>query len=214
MSAADYIPDTRRLTTLAAAAKNCHGCDLYSGADQTVFGAGAPSATMMLVGEQPGDQEDRAGRPFVGPAGRLLDKALSAAGIARDELYITNAVKHFKFSRAERGKRRIHQTPTRTEVVACRPWLLAELASVRPTVVVLMGATAAKSLLGSDFRLSTHRREVLQLPAELVPVDPAVAVTVHPSSILRGPAQRREEAFDALVADLHFAMRLVGAPTG
>ena len=97
MSAADYIPDTRRLTTLAAAAKNCHGCDLYSGADQTVFGAGAPSATMMLVGEQPGDQEDRAGRPFVGPAGRLLDKALSAAGIARDELYITNAVKHFKF---------------------------------------------------------------------------------------------------------------------
>src|ERR1044071_2467397 len=145
--AADFVPDTRDLDELADAAHSCKGCDLYLNATQTVFGAGIPDAEMMLIGEQPGDQEDKAGTPFVGPAGKLLDKALDAAGIDRDRLYVTNAVKHFKFTLPERGKRRIHKTPRRTEVVACRPWLLAELAAVEPDVVVLLGATAAKALM-------------------------------------------------------------------
>lgn len=164
-TAADFVPDTRVLDELADAAHGCKGCDLYLDATQTVFGGGSPTARMMLVGEQPGDQEDKVGAPFVGPAGRLLDKALVQAGIERDQVYVTNAVKHFKFTLPERGKRRIHKTPGRTEVVACRPWLLAELEAVRPEILVLMGATAAKSLLGSDFRLTAHRGEVLRLPA-------------------------------------------------
>ncbi|MCW2690010.1 MAG: uracil-DNA glycosylase family domain protein [Mycobacterium sp.] len=181
--AADYLPDSLRLDDLAAAAERCHGCDLYKDADRTVCGAGSADADMMLVGEQPGDQEDRARVPFVGPAGRLLDKALVAAGIDRDRLYVTNAVKHFKFIRAERGKRRIHKTPSRTEVVACRPWLFAELKSVRPDVVVLLGAPAAQSLLGSAFRLTAHRGEVLHLPPNEKPadldVDPELVATGH-----------------------------------
>jgi DNA polymerase len=166
---------------------------------------------MMLVGEQPGDQEDRAGAPFVGPAGKVLDKALDAAGIERDALYVTNAVKHFKFVRAERGPRRIHKTPSRIEVVACRPWLFAELDTVTPDVAVLMGATAAKSLLGNDFRLTAHRGEVIRPPesADLPALDVDLVVTVHPSSILRGPPQARDEAFDGLVADLRFAAALL-----
>jgi uracil-DNA glycosylase family protein len=210
-SAADFVPDSRNLATVAAAARDCRGCALYADADQTVFGAGAPSAAMMLVGEQPGDQEDRAGKPFVGPAGHVLDKALVAAGIDREPLYVTNAVKHFKFTRAERGVRRIHKTPSRMEVVACRPWLFVELDLVAPDVVLLMGATAAKSLLGNDFRLTAHRREVLRLPEAGHGLDPAVVVTAHPSSILRGPAERRDEAFDALVADLRFAAAILPA---
>jgi DNA polymerase len=202
-SAAEFVPDSRSLATVAAAARDCRGCALYADANQTVFGAGARSATMMLVGEQPGDQEDKAGKPFVGPAGHILDRALSAAGIDREPLYVTNAVKHFKFTRAERGVRRIHKTPSRIEVVACRPWLFVELDLVAPDVVVLMGATAAKSLLGNDFRLTAHRREVLRLPEH--GGDPAVVVTTHPSSILRGPIERRDEAFEALVSDLRFA---------
>src|SRR5690242_2292443 len=168
---------------------------------------------MMLVGEQPGDQEDKAGAPFVGPAGRLLDKALEAAGIDRDRLYVTNAVKHFKFTPPERGKRRIHKTPSRTEVVACRPWLFAEMKSVEPDVVVLLGATAAKSLMGNDFRLTAHRGEELRMPAaeDTTSLDfgPRVAVTVHPSSVLRGPPADREKAFEGLVADLRFAAGLL-----
>ena len=162
---------------------------------------------MMLVGEQPGDQEDRAGAPFVGPAGKLLDKALVAAGVDRERLYVTNAVKHFKFTLSERGKRRIHKTPSRTEVVACRSWLFAEMQSVQPNVVVLLGATAAQSLLGSTFRVSAHRGEALRLPAgdETEGFDPQVAVTVHPSSVLRGPPEDRHHAFEALVSDLRFA---------
>lgn len=206
-SAAEFVPDTVDLDALAAAAHDCHGCELYKDAEQTVFGAGTRSAQLMLVGEQPGDQEDRAGKPFVGPAGRLLDKALAAAGIDRDPVYVTNAVKHFKFT--ERGKRRIHQTPSRTEVVSCRPWLLAELDAVQPDVVVLMGATAAKALFGNDFRLTAHRREELRLPELDVGADPRVVVTVHPSSILRGPTESREEAFEALVEDLRFAAELL-----
>jgi DNA polymerase len=162
----------------------------------------------MIIGEQPGDQEDRVGAPFVGPAGKLLDKALAAADIDRDRLYVTNAVKHFKFTLPERGKRRIHKTPSRTEVVACRPWLFAEMMSVRPDVVVLLGATAAKSLMGNDFRLTAHRGEALHLPeyAETnLDFDPDVVVSAHPSSVLRGPQEDRERAFDALVSDLRFA---------
>jgi uracil-DNA glycosylase family protein len=198
------------VTKLAAAARGCRGCRLYADAEQTVFGAGPRTARMMLVGEQPGDQEDRAGKPFVGPAGRLLDKALDAAGIDRDGLYVTNAVKHFKFTvRSERGKRRIHQTPSRTEAVACRPWLLAELDAVEPDVVVLMGAVAAKSLLGNDFRLTAHRRELLHLATDDGLRNPDVVVTVHPSSILRGPPERRDEALSGLVDDLRFAADLL-----
>ena len=208
--AADFVPDTRDLDELADAAHSCKGCDLYLNATQTVFGAGIPDADMMLIGEQPGDQEDKAGTPFVGPAGKLLDKALDAAGIDRDRVYVTNAVKHFKFTVSERGKRRIHKTPSRTEAVACRPWLFAEMMSVQPDVVVLLGATAAKSLMGSDFRLTQHRREALHMPAdEGVSIDPDVVVAAHPSSVLRGPPEDREWAFDALVSDLRFAAGLL-----
>jgi uracil-DNA glycosylase len=212
--AQDFIPDTRNLTDLAAAAQGCRGCELYRDADQTVFGAGTKSAKVMLVGEQPGDQEDRAGQPFVGPAGKLLDKALTAAGIDRKQVYVTNAVKHFKFTRAERGKRRIHKTPSRTEVVACRPWLIAELTTVRPDLVVLLGATAAKSLLGNDFRLTAHRGEALRMPTDDdaidLDIDPHVIATAHPSSVLRGPPEERDKAFDALVDDLRFGAGLLG----
>jgi DNA polymerase len=206
-----FVPDVRALGPLAEAAKSCRGCDLYRDAADTVFGAGPESARMMLVGEQPGDREDRAGQPFVGPAGKILDKALEAAGVERDTVYVTNAVKHFKFVRAERGQRRIHKTPSRIEVVACRPWLFAELETVTPDVVVLMGATAAKALLGNDFRLTAHRREVIRPldGRDLPPMDADLVVTVHPSSILRGPSQSRDEAFDGLVADLRFATALL-----
>src|SRR4029453_4962227 len=163
-SAAEFVPDSHYLKTLSDAAAGCKGCDLYLDASQTVFGEGAPDADMMLVGEQPGDQEDKAGAPFVGPAGKLLDKALVAAGVDRDRLYVTNAVKHFKFTLPERSKRPIHKTPSRTEVVACRPWLFAEMMSVQPDVVVLLGATAAKSLMGNDFRLTAHHRRALHIP--------------------------------------------------
>jgi len=186
-------------------------CDLYQDADQAVFGAGLSCAEVMLVGQVPGDQEDRAGQPFIGPAGKLLDKALTAAGIDRDRTYVTNAVKHFKFARA--GKRRIHKTPSRTEVVACRPWLIAEMTAIRPELVVLLGATAAKSLLGSDFRITAHRGEALRLPADdnaiQLDTEPQLVATVHPSSVLRGPPEDRETAFDALVADLRFAAGLL-----
>jgi uracil-DNA glycosylase len=210
-TAAEFVPDTDNLTVLSDASQNCKGCDLYRNATQAVFGGGSPDAKVVLVGEQPGDQEDKTGQPFVGPAGRLLDKALVSAGIDREGVYITNAVKHFKFE--ERGKRRIHKTPSRTEVVSCRPWLLAELDALEPDVVVLLGATAAKSLLGSDFRLTQHRGEVLALPESDLSVDldvkPRVVATVHPSAILRGPPDDRAKAFDALVADLRIAAGLI-----
>jgi DNA polymerase len=213
VGAEDFIPETRGLGALAEAARVCHGCDLYRDAEQTVFGEGPGSARMMLVGEQPGDQEDRAGQPFVGPAGKVLDKALDAAGLERDALYVTNAVKHFKFARAERGPRRIHKTPSRIEVVACRPWLFAELDTVAPDVAVLMGATAAKSVLGNDFRLTAHRQEVIRPEAasDLPAMDADLVVTVHPSSILRGPPQSRDDALAGLVADLRFAAALLGS---
>lgn len=213
VTAEPFVPGTHNLDELSTAAQACKGCDLYLDATQTVFGAGSRDAEMMLIGEQPGDQEDKDGAPFVGPAGRLLDKALHAAGIEREGLYVTNAVKHFKFTPPERGTRRIHKTPSRTEVVACRPWLFAELMSVQPDVVVLLGATAAQSLMGSTFRLTAHRGEELHLPQTdeiaALGIDPAVAVTAHPSSVLRGPPSEREKTFDALVSDLRFAAGLL-----
>ena len=208
--AAEFMPDTDDLTVLSDASQSCEGCDLFRNATQAVFGEGSSKAKVVFVGEQPGDQEDKAGHPFVGPAGRLLDKALVAAGIDRRSVYVTNAVKHFKFE--ERGTRRIHKTPSRTEVVSCRPWLLNELNAIQPDVVVLLGATAAKSLMGSSFRLTAHRGEVLRLPADDkkidLDIDPRVVATVHPSAILRGPSEDREKAFDALVADLRIVPEL------
>ena len=188
------------LTTLRAEAASCRACPLWKDATQTVFGEGPARARLMLVGEQPGDREDLAGEPFVGPAGRLLDRALREAGVNRDEVYLTNAVKHFKFTRPERGKRRIHKKPSQGEVAACRPWLMAELDRVRPGLVVCLGATAASALLGPEFRVSRQRGEVVELETGV----PAVA-TVHPSAVLR--ASDREEAYQGLVADLTVAAR-------
>jgi DNA polymerase len=176
--ATPFLPDKRTLSSLREAAAGCRGCHLWRGATQTVFGEGLKRARVMLVGEQPGDKEDLAGKPFVGPAGRELDKGLEAAGIARDEAYVTNVVKHFKFE--ERGRRRIHQTPKRFEIDACSPWLEEELRVVSPEALVLLGATAAKALMGSSFRLTKHRGELLD--SELAPI---VTATIHPSAILR-----------------------------
>ena len=178
--ATPFLPERPNLKSLRAAAAGCRGCHLYAGATQTVFGEGLKRARLMMVGEMPGDREDRAGHPFVGPAGRELDKALERVGIVRADVYITNVVKHFKFE--ERGKRRIHQTPRKAEVDACFPWLRAELGVVRPEALVLLGATAAKALLGSGFRLTAAR-------GELVESDLAgfVTATIHPSAILRAP---------------------------
>ncbi|HEY0636874.1 MAG TPA: UdgX family uracil-DNA binding protein [Pseudonocardiaceae bacterium] len=200
MSAAEFVPPDADLEELRTAAAGCRGCPLYADATRTVFGDGPPDAGTVLVGEQPGDREDLAGEPFVGPAGRLLDSALADAGIDRESVYVTNAVKHFKFER--RGSRRIHKAPARTEAVACRPWLLAELAVLQPRLVVLLGATAAKSLLGNDFRITEQRGR----PLALDDGRPALA-TVHPSAVLRAPD--REAARRDLVADLTVAASLL-----
>jgi uracil-DNA glycosylase len=194
-SAADFIPERLSLPALREAAAGCRGCHLWEVGTQTVFGEGAADAEAMFVGEQPGDQEDKAGKPFVGPAGRLFDEALEAAGIDRSTTYVTNAVKHFKWQ--ARGKRRIHQKPNWAEMTACRPWLEAEIAVVKPRVLVLLGATAAQSLLGRDFRVTKHRGELLE--SDLADY---VTATVHPSSILRGEPEEREAAFAAFVDDL------------
>jgi DNA polymerase len=190
------------LPALRESAAGCKGCHLCQLGTQTVFGEGPNSAPVMLVGEQPGDQEDRAGKPFVGPAGRLLDKALAEAGIDRSATYLTNAVKHFKWQ--ARGKRRIHQKPTWAEITACRPWLEAELAAVQPRVLILLGATAAQSLLGRQFRVTQNRRKVIE--SELAE---SVTATIHPSAILRGEPDRREAEFAAFVDDLRFAAGLL-----
>jgi uracil-DNA glycosylase family protein len=194
-SAADFIPERLSLPALREAAAGCRGCHLWEVGTQTVFGEGAADAEAMFVGEQPGDQEDKAGKPFVGPAGRLFDEALEAAGIDRSTTYVTNAVKHFKWQ--ARGKRRIHQKPNWAEMTACRPWLEAEIAVVKPRVLVLLGATAAQSLLGRDFRVTKHRGELLE--SDLADY---VTATVHPSSILRGEPEERKSAFAAFVDDL------------
>jgi uracil-DNA glycosylase family protein len=194
--ATPFLPERRTLSTLREAAAGCRGCHLWRGATQTVFGEGLKRARVMLVGEQPGDKEDLAGKPFVGPAGKELDKGLEAAGIARDEAYVTNVVKHFKFE--ERGRRRIHQTPKRFEIDACSPWLQEELRVVAPEAVVLLGATAAKALMGSSFRLTQHRGELLD--SELAPI---VTATIHPSAILRQQDdESRYAAREAFAEDL------------
>jgi uracil-DNA glycosylase len=188
------LPD---LDGLRDAARSCTGCELWEPATQTVFGSGPASAWLMVVGEQPGDKEDLAGEPFVGPAGRLLDRALSQAGIARDETYVTNAVKHFRFEL--RGTRRIHKTPAVGHVRACRPWLDAEVRVVAPTVVATLGATAAKALLGPSFRITQSRGTVLDWEGS------ALVPTIHPSAILRMDPGERDAAFDEFVADLRVA---------
>ena len=178
VTAESFVPSQATLAELREAAQGCRGCDLYKNATQAVLGEGPEQARMVLIGEQPGDKEDMEGHPFVGPAGRLLDRALADAGVDRSEVYITNAVKHFKFD--SRGRRRIHKKPGLTEVQACRPWLEAELALLRPQVIVCLGATAAMSVMGRDFRLTQHRGEFFEHPwASLV------LATVHPSALLR-----------------------------
>ena len=194
-SAADFLPPKLTLPVLRDAVQGCRGCQLYKNASQAVFGEGTRSAAVMLVGEQPGDQEDRAGRPFVGPAGKLLDRALEEAGIDRKATYVTNAVKHFKWE--ARGKRRIHAKPSWSEVAACRPWLEAELAVVKPTVLVLLGAVAAQGLLGRQFRVTKQRGELIDSP-----LAPYVTATIHPSAILRGEPADRERELARLVDDL------------
>ena len=197
--AQQFVPPTSDLRKLAEAAASCKGCDLYVDATQTVFGRGPASARAVLVGEAPGDQEDLQGAPFVGPAGEILDRALSAAGLPREELYVTNAVKHFKFVRTP--KRRIHQTPNAAEMEACRPWLAAELAALSPRVLVCLGATASKALLGADFRLMKQRGRFLD--SDLAP---KVLATFHPSAVLRAEDEAgKSRVYDALVGDLTLA---------
>jgi uracil-DNA glycosylase family protein len=198
-SAAEFLPASITLPALRAAAAGCRGCDLWRCGTQTVFGEGTQRARIMLVGEQPGDKEDLAGRPFVGPAGKLLDEALEEAGIDRGDAYVTNAVKHFKWE--PRGPRRIHAKPNAREVAACRPWLDAELAAVRPEVLVLLGATAAQALLGRGFRVTQSRGQLLE-PEYGVPT----LATIHPSAILRQREREdRHRELAALVADLRVA---------
>jgi uracil-DNA glycosylase len=194
--AAPFVPRGATLEQLRDAAQLCQGCDLYRNATQAVLGEGPSTARVVMVGEQPGDKEDLAGRPFVGPAGALLNRALEDAGIARSEVYVTNAVKHFKFE--ERGKRRIHKKPSDKEIVACRPWLNAELALVRPEVIVCLGATAARAVIGKEHRLLKERGRFFDHPMAA-----SVTATVHPSAILRSPdpTQRRAD-YDAFVQDL------------
>ncbi|MGC1422669.1 MAG: UdgX family uracil-DNA binding protein, partial [Terracidiphilus sp.] len=201
--AARFIPEQRTLPVLAAAVQKCKGCDLYRNATQAVFGeidsrngAARPKIAIMMIGEQPGDQEDKQGRPFVGPAGKLLDKALEQAEIDRGEVYVTNAVKHFKWE--PRGKLRIHKKPSMKEVTACRPWLDAELETVRPKLIVALGATAAQGLLGSSFRITQAHGKVQEAPGL-----PPIIATLHPSAILRAQTdEERHEQMRMLVKDL------------
>ena len=205
VTAADFLPEKGTLAALREAVQLCRGCDLYENATQAVFGEGAAKAEVFLVGEQPGDKEDLAGRPFVGPAGQLLDRALEQAGIDRGKTFVTNAVKHFKWQ--ARGKRRIHQKPSWSETVACRPWLEAELDAVQPRVVVCLGATAAQSLLGRDFRVTKHRGELLD--SDLAE---HLTATIHPSAILRQQDEESRDAeFAAFVDDLRVVARVLGA---
>jgi uracil-DNA glycosylase len=200
-TAAPFVPPSHSLTVLAKSSQGCRGCELWKLGTQTVFGEGRGSAKVMFIGEQPGDKEDLAGKPFVGPAGKLLDRALAEAGIDRSEVYVTNAVKHFKWE--PRGKRRIHKKPNAIEINACRPWLDAELDVVKPEVIVLLGATAAQAILGKDFRLTKHRGEFIPSP-----LAPLVTATVHPSAPLRAPDdESRRREIEAFLADI----RRIGA---
>ena len=204
-TAAPLVPERPTLGKVREAAAECKACDLWRTGTHTVFGEGAAGATVMFVGEQPGNDEDLAGRPFVGPAGRILDQALEEAGIERTQTYVTNAVKHFKWE--PRGKRRIHQKPNWAEMTACRPWLEAEIGLVKPKVVVALGATAAQTFLGRQFRVTKQRGVPLESP-----LAPVVVATVHPSSILRAPDEdARSEAMRDFVADLRKVAELAAA---
>ena len=203
MGAEQWVPDRPTVERLREAAAGCKGCDLWSNATQTVFGEGSEHAKLMLVGEQPGDHEDVEGKPFVGPAGRLLDTALERAAIPRANVYVTNVVKHFKWVR--RGKRRLHEKPNSQEVRACRPWLDAEVKTVQPRLVVLLGATAAQAVLGPTVRVTRQRGQIVNTPLGVQGL-----ATVHPSSILRAPDDdSRREAMDAFVEDLRVAARFL-----
>jgi uracil-DNA glycosylase family protein len=198
------VPETSSLKKMAETARSCTACPLYKSATQTVFGEGSKGALIMLIGEQPGDYEDTAGRPFVGPAGKLLDRALKDAGIDRKQVYVTNAVKHFKWE--PRGKRRIHKKPNSREIAACRPWLEAELRLVQPHLVVCLGATAAQTIFGPAFRVTRERGKVLPSPFA-----PKVVATVHPSSLLRQPDEEsREREYRLFVSDLRIAVKAAG----
>jgi uracil-DNA glycosylase family protein len=201
-SARDFFPARLSLPQLREAAKSCRGCDLYCNATQAVFGEGPAGATIMFVGEQPGDQEDRTGRPFVGPAGAMLDEALEQAHIPRDQVYVTNAVKHFKFE--PRGKKRIHSKPNSREINACRPWLEAEIQLVKPQILVALGATAAQSLMGSSFRLTQHRAQFI----DNIPWAPHFLATMHPSALLRMPDEKlRHQAKADFLRDMKLIAR-------
>ena len=201
ISARDFLPPVLSIPSLQRAARRCRGCDLYKRATQTVFGEGPEDARIIMVGEQPGDAEDRQGRPFVGNAGKLLDRALKDAGLDRSEIYLTNAVKHFKWE--ERGKRRIHKKPRQSEIDACRPWIDDELAIVKPKALVCLGSTAAQALLGRQFKVTRSRGTLVPSP-----LAPAVLATVHPSSILRAPDEETRHAeFERFVADLKVAAK-------
>ena len=194
-SAADFLPDKVTLESARTASKSCKGCDLYRDATQTVFGEGADAARLMFVGEQPGDMEDREGLPFVGPAGRILDKALTEARIPREQVYVTNAVKHFKF--IQRGKRRLHQKPLIRQVMACRPWLEAEIELIQPRVIVCLGATAAQAILGRNVRVTQERGKFIPIESR------EIFITTHPSAILRlRESSEREEEYNRLVAEM------------
>jgi uracil-DNA glycosylase len=194
-SAADFIPSGKTIPILREAVQSCRGCDLYQYATQAVFGEGPRSASIVFIGEQPGDEEDRMGRPFVGPSGRLFDRALEEAGIDRSVVYVTNAVKHFKFE--ERGKRRIHKKPSASEIKACRPWLEAELAAIQPEIIICLGATAAQSVFGPDYRVTKERGLFVKHPWA-----PRATSTVHPSAILRAPNEQRHLEYERFVEDL------------
>jgi DNA polymerase len=197
----ELLPAKPTIVNVRAAATGCRACDLWKRGTQTVFGSGRPDARIMFVGEQPGDQEDLAGLPFVGPAGRMLDRALAEAGIDRRAVYVTNVVKHFKWE--PRGKRRIHKKPNAAEIAACRPWLETEIQLIRPRAIVCLGATAAQALLGRDFRLTAHRGEILA--SSLAPI---VTATLHPSSLLREPDEEaRRAAIVRFIADLRTVAR-------
>lgn len=200
----------RKYDRLRKEAASCQRCDLYKDANQTVFGEGDLHPSLVLIGETPGDREDVEGHPFVGPAGRVLDRALEDSGIDRERIYLTNAVKHFKFTHAERGKRRLHKTPNRTEIVACRPWLEAELDLLKPDVVLCMGAVAAKSLLGPSFKVTEERGKPLD--TRELPDDWTVVATVHPASVLR--ADNREQAYSEMLADFKVVAKMLTVSAG
>jgi len=200
-------PERTTLTVLRREAGKCRACDLWKNATQTVFGEGSPKAKIMFLGEQPGDQEDRMGHPFVGPAGKLLDEALEEAGIDRKRIYLTNAVKHFKWTASERGKRRIHKKPRASEIKACRPWLEAEMRIVQPQILVALGATAAQALFGANFSVTRQRGQVIKSG-----LAPFTLATVHPSSILRAPdADARREQMRMFIKDLKRVASLAGS---